>query len=117
MLGLKNIRFYFLLLPLIALLSCNACNARVLDARSQKSKNTETEKPSYKILTGAEQTAKYLPLLTGKRVGLVVNQTAEINGIPLVDTLKSLAVNIKAIFGPEHGFRGNADAGETVGNY
>ena len=69
------------------------------------------------ILTGADQTAKYLPILKGKKVGLVVNQTAEINGILLVDTLKSLGVNIKAIFGPEHGFRGDADAGEKVGNY
>lgn len=69
------------------------------------------------IKTGADQTNKYLPLLEGKRVGLVVNQTAEIDGVNLVDTLKSAGVNIKAIFGPEHGFRGDADAGEKVGNY
>lgn len=70
-----------------------------------------------KILTGADQTENYIPLLKGKRIGLVVNQTAEINGVPLVDSLKNLGINIKAIFGPEHGFRGDADAGEKVGNY
>ncbi len=69
------------------------------------------------ILTGADQTEKFLPLLKGKKIGLVVNQTAEINGVLLVDTLKSLGLNIQAIFGPEHGFRGDADAGEKVGNY
>ena len=69
------------------------------------------------ILTGADQTAKYLPILKGKKVGLVINQTAEIDGVLLVDTLKNLGVDIKAIFGPEHGFRGDADAGEKVGNY
>jgi uncharacterized protein YbbC (DUF1343 family) len=69
------------------------------------------------ILTGASQTEKYLPLLKGKKIALVVNQTAEINGVLLVDTLKSLGLQIQAIFGPEHGFRGDADAGEKVGNY
>lgn len=69
------------------------------------------------ILTGAQQTEVYLPYLKGKKVGLVINQTAEINKVSLVDTLKSLGVDIKAIFGPEHGFRGDADAGEKVGNY
>jgi uncharacterized protein YbbC (DUF1343 family) len=69
------------------------------------------------IKTGADQTEKYLPLLKGKNVGLVINPTAEIDGINLADTLKSAGVNIKAIFGPEHGFRGDADAGEKVGNY
>lgn len=69
------------------------------------------------ILTGAEQTEKYLPYLKGKRVGLVINPTAQIKGVSLADTLQSLGVDIKAIFGPEHGFRGDADAGEKVGNY
>lgn len=95
------------------LMACNACSAQ----QSQTSKaNIEIAK-STEILTGADQTEKYIPLLKGKKVGLVINQTAEINGTPLVDTLKSLGINIKAIFGPEHGFRGDADAGEKVGNY
>ncbi|GAA4317060.1 DUF1343 domain-containing protein [Compostibacter hankyongensis] len=69
-----------------------------------------------KILTGADQTEKYLPLLDGKRVGLLVNQTSLVGEQNLVDTLLKRGVKIVKIFGPEHGFRGNADAGETVGN-
>lgn len=117
MLGLKNRGYYLSFLPLLALLSCNSCSARVLEAGQPAEKITSTETSKQKIMTGADQTEKYLPLLKGKRVGLVINQTAEINGVALVDTLKSLGVNIKAIFGPEHGFRGTADAGEKVGNY
>jgi len=66
------------------------------------------------ILTGADRTAAYLPLLKGKRVALLVNQTSEINGVLLPDTLLRLGVNVVKIFSPEHGFRGNADAGAKV---
>jgi uncharacterized protein YbbC (DUF1343 family) len=69
------------------------------------------------IITGANQTEKYVPQLLKKRVALLVNQTGEINGVQLVDTLKKRGVDIKVIFGPEHGFRGDADAGEKIGNY
>lgn len=55
-----------------------------------------------------------LPLLKNKKVGLIVNQTSEVRGTHLVDTLVKLKVNVQTIFGPEHGFRGNADAGEKV---
>jgi len=66
------------------------------------------------IRTGAEQTEKYLPLLKGKRVAIVANQTSIIGKTSLVDSLKSLQVNIVKIFGPEHGFRGTASAGAVV---
>ena len=66
------------------------------------------------IKTGAEQTEKYLPLLQGKRVAIVANQTSVIGRTSLVDSLKSLEVNIVKIFGPEHGFRGTASAGAVV---
>jgi uncharacterized protein YbbC (DUF1343 family) len=66
------------------------------------------------LKTGAEQTALYLPLLNGKRVGMVVNPTSIIGKQTSVDSLKSLGVNIVKIFGPEHGFRGNASAGVKV---
>jgi len=67
-----------------------------------------------KIETGAERTAFYLPLLKGKNIGLVVNQTSMIGSVHLVDSLLVLGVNVKKIFAPEHGFRGNADAGEKI---
>ncbi|WP_410479315.1 exo-beta-N-acetylmuramidase NamZ domain-containing protein [Pedobacter nototheniae] len=64
--------------------------------------------------TGAEQTEKYLPLLKGKRVGMVVNPTSIIGNQTVVDSLLKRGVKIEKIFGPEHGFRGNASAGVTV---
>ena len=59
----------------------------------------------------------YLPLLKGKTVGIFANHTSMVGNTHLVDTLKKAGVNIKLIFGPEHGFRGTADAGEKLGNY
>lgn len=66
------------------------------------------------LQTGAEQLASYLPLLKDKRVGLLVNQTSTIDGQHLVDVLLANKVNIVSIFAPEHGFRGDHDAGATV---
>lgn len=66
------------------------------------------------VKTGAESTEEYLPLLKGKRVAVLTNQTGIIGKSHLVDSLVSLKVNIVAILSPEHGFRGDADAGEHV---
>ena len=66
------------------------------------------------LVVGAAQLPRYLPLLQGKRVGLVVNQTSRLGPTYLVDTLKALHVNLTAIFAPEHGFRGEAADGATI---
>ncbi len=66
------------------------------------------------IRTGADQTEKYIPYLKGKRVAILANLTSIIGKSHLVDSLKSLGVNIVKVFGPEHGFRGNASAGVHV---
>ncbi|GAA4428719.1 DUF1343 domain-containing protein [Pontibacter saemangeumensis] len=66
------------------------------------------------LQTGAAQLELYLPQLKGKRVGLVVNQTSMIGQTHLVDTLVSRGVDVVTIFAPEHGFRGEADAGAHV---
>jgi uncharacterized protein YbbC (DUF1343 family) len=66
------------------------------------------------IKTGAEQTELYLPYLNGKRVAILANQTTIIGKKHLVDSLQTLGVNIVKVFGPEHGFRGNASAGAVV---
>ena len=68
------------------------------------------------IVVGAQQYAKYLPQLKNKRVGLVVNQTSTVGKIHLVDRLLAKNVNITKIFAPEHGFRGDHDAGAHVKN-
>ena len=69
------------------------------------------------ILPAAYRTEVYLPLLKGKRVGIFANHTATIGKTHLVDSLQKLGVNITIAFGPEHGFRGTADAGEKIDNY
>lgn len=76
--------------------------------------HAQTQSKVKTILPGAYQTNEYLPILKGKRVGLVVNQTSVIGTTHLVDTLKQLSVDIITVFAPEHGFRGDADAGATV---
>lgn len=68
------------------------------------------------IQTGAEQTDKYLPLIQGKRVGILANPTTVIGKTHLVDSLIKRGVKITKAFGPEHGFRGNASAGIKVGD-
>ena len=71
---------------------------------------------SKKIIPGADQTGLYLNYLKGKSIGMVVNQTSVIGDklTPSVDSLLNLGISIKKIFGPEHGFRGNASNGATV---
>lgn len=69
------------------------------------------------IVPGAERLDSYLPLLKGKKVAVLANQSSMVTDTHLVDTLLSLGINIAYIFAPEHGFRGDADAGETIGNY
>lgn len=69
---------------------------------------------SEKILTGAEKTASYLPLLKGKRIAVCANHTSRIGSVHLVDTLLSSGVPLVKIFSPEHGFRGDAEAGAHI---
>jgi uncharacterized protein YbbC (DUF1343 family) len=68
------------------------------------------------ITTGAGQLGQYLPLLKGKRVAVFANATSTVGRSHLVDTLVTMGVVIHTIFSPEHGFRGDADAGATVSN-
>ncbi|MEH6762756.1 MAG: DUF1343 domain-containing protein [Maribacter arcticus] len=80
----------------------------------------QIEKVEKEIIVAANRTDAYLPLLKGKKIGIVANQTSVIfnneGHTHLVDSLLFLNVNIKKVFAPEHGFRGQADAGEHVKN-
>ncbi|MCJ7466423.1 MAG: DUF1343 domain-containing protein [Maribacter sp.] len=90
---------------------------------SQPKSETAQEAP---LRIAANRTEAYLPLLLGKRIAVVANQTSVIfkaspiepqDSIPsshLIDSLLALQVDIKKVFAPEHGFRGEADAGEKV---
>ncbi|MBF0577118.1 exo-beta-N-acetylmuramidase NamZ domain-containing protein [Dysgonomonas sp. GY617] len=69
---------------------------------------------SAEVLVGAESTKEYFPLLKGKRIAVMSNHTGMVGNEHLVDLLVKSKFNVVAIFSPEHGFRGNADAGEHV---
>ncbi|WP_340104781.1 exo-beta-N-acetylmuramidase NamZ family protein [Rhodohalobacter sp. 8-1] len=67
------------------------------------------------VKTGGEQLiSNHLPELEGKNIGLVMNPTAVVDGVHMLDTLMALDVDIAALFAPEHGFRGEAGAGEKI---
>ena len=78
----------------------------------------QESKPSSKIYTGADQTQLYLSKLKGKKIAIVANQTSVIynknNYTHIIDSLVSLKIDIHSVFAPEHGFRGDADAGESI---
>lgn len=67
-----------------------------------------------RVIPGDEQTERYFPLLEGKRIAIFSNHTGMIGDKHLLDLLLENKFNVVAIFSPEHGFRGNADAGEHV---
>ncbi len=66
------------------------------------------------IKVAAERTEQYLHLLAGKKIAIVANQTSTIGNTHLVDSLVSLKIDVKKVFAPEHGFRGEAGAGEHI---
>tara|TARA_R110002073_G_scaffold14998_1_gene60127 strand:+ start:50720 stop:51955 length:1236 start_codon:yes stop_codon:yes gene_type:complete len=111
---LKNTYFFSVLIFLTALISC-----KPQIKEKQAFLNTEIPITQKEIIVGANQTARYLPLLEGKRIGIVANQTSVIfksdsSYTHLVDSLLQLKVDVTTVFSLEHGFRGDADAGEQV---
>lgn len=96
-----------LLIPIILfLVSCTGQDA---------STQVTPEVPVAKVKIGAERLLADFPgALEGKRLGLVMNPTARIGNIHMLDTLLTLGYNITALYAPEHGFRGNFGAGEKI---
>ncbi|MEO6949439.1 MAG: DUF1343 domain-containing protein [Ginsengibacter sp.] len=76
--------------------------------------NQEFSHNDHNIIVGAARMSEYLPLLKDKRVAILTNQSALVNGVLVVDALLKNHVNVVKIFGPEHGFLGIANAGATV---
>lgn len=66
------------------------------------------------ICPGAYSMEEYLPFLMSKSIAVVVNHTSIVANTHLVDTLLTVGVDVKAILSPEHGFKGEADAGEKI---
>ena len=110
---MKNPFFTFLIFLQIGFTALFLFDKRLIDSRVA---NHGLQKKHFQkeIITGADQLSAYLPLLKGKRVAMLVNQTSIIGKKPSVDSLLSLGINIVKVFGPEHGFRGNASNGAKV---
>ena len=105
---MKRIIFSFALLFCAFLSQCHAQISKMDD----EPRLAFIDKEHY--VSAAMQMDDYLPLIQGKRIGVVGNQTSIIGETHLVDTLLSLGIDIRKIYTPEHGFRGNADAGAKV---
>ena len=110
--------FSFKLLIIMALAVVGVTASACMQARSradEKNGNTTTDNAA--VVVGAERTSEYLPLLKGKRIALLSNQTGVVgprHDKHTLDLMLELGLNVTTIFSPEHGFRGNADAGEHV---
>lgn len=115
------------LLFVLALISCGnfSQTEQASNEESNQGEMLRQTQHDKTILVGANRTEDYLPLLNGKRVGIVANQTSVIfhdksqmnednSYTHIVDSLVALNLDIKKVFSPEHGFRGTADAGELV---
>jgi len=113
----QNNNKYFLGLIALFLMSfsCNNQQKNKKPVVKSKAESIATQ-VSKTILPGANQTKEYLPLLRGKRVAVVGNQTSRIEKTHLVDSLLSQDIKVVKVFAPEHGFRGKASAGEHVKN-
>ena len=116
------------LFVLIITVSCGRSTGRVITEKSEKEQSVESPQDSLIydqiLVLGANRTEDYLPLLKNKKIGIVGNQSSLIkqlsssseanNYTHLVDSLVALKVNVVKVFAPEHGFRGTADAGESI---
>lgn len=111
----KYIKLFFLLLFLVSFFSCklkqNNTSHVAIKVKTVVVNNTS----NLKFSTGADNYDGYSKLLRNKKVGIVTNQTGILlDKSHVVDFLISKKINLKKIFAPEHGFRGDADAGELV---
>jgi len=104
----KSVLIVFLMAIFV---SCKSSSNLVAESVTEAKKESAQSHP---IQLGAERMDQYLSQLQGKRVALVVNQTSVIGKTHLVDTLLQLGVDIKKVFAPEHGFRGNHSAGAII---
>lgn len=91
-----------------------SCQSQVVSEQPSATENAPEMEFKKQLILGAERLDDYLSKLTNKRVGVVANQTSMVGATHLVDTLISRGVEVVSVFSPEHGFRGDADAGEKV---
>ena len=110
---MKNLKIFTLVLATIIMAAGISADARTR-TKQRKSHRSRTNST---VIVGAERTSNYLPLLKGKRIALLSNQTGVVgpkHDKHTLDLMLELGLNVTTIFSPEHGFRGKADAGEHV---
>lgn len=112
---MKSTSFLWILFSVVAF-SCSAGSTS--NTRNDALPSDSLNEDAQGVVTGADQVAVYLPLLAGKKVGLMGNQTSVVgtNNDHLVDVLLREGVDLKFAFAPEHGFRGEVERGEKVSN-
>ena len=108
----------------LAFAKANLRGSRPTGEQSGKAQTSNsTSVAPNEIIVGANQTEKYLPLLKGKRVGIITNPSGLLfktyphhknESSHIVDSLLQREINVVKVFSPEHGFRGTADAGENI---
>lgn len=112
---LRTMKIFSFLLALVIIFNYSPSVAQLPPVGSSGTQLKSGQK-SIPIIPGAERMEIYLPLLKGKSVAVFANQTSLVKNSHLVDTLLKCGIKVVKIFGPEHGFRGEADAGEKLGN-
>ncbi len=115
---LKTLARLTLAVAAVALTAC-ACNAHNTGSASRNESPTPapsvtTDRAGATVVVGAARTDRYVPLLRGKRIALLSNQTGMVGDRHVLDIMLANGLNVTTIFSPEHGFRGTADAGEHV---
>lgn len=105
-----NTCIFFIVILLV--FHSNACKGTIYEMKTAAKDTVKMQT----IIVGAERMEEYLPYIKNKKVALVVNHTSFVKGSHLVDTLSRMGIDIAKVFAPEHGFRGQASAGETINN-
>lgn len=110
------INIYTRCLSLIFMLFVIGCQASTAPQDSKNDTDSTTISAVKEVIPGADQLSKYLPLLKGKKVGILGNQTSVVGQEHLVDVLIANGIDVRFAFAPEHGFRGKIERGEKVDN-
>ncbi len=98
----KKVLSKFILTAFLLFIGCSVCLSQIVYDND--------------IRCGAQQTERYVPILKHQNVALCVNQTSMVGQTHLLDTLLRLGIKVKKIFCPEHGFRGETEAGKHISN-
>jgi len=112
---LRTMKILSFLLAVVIIFNYSPSVAQ-LSLDNNRDNQLKSGQKSTPMIPGAERMEIYLPLLKGKSVAVFANQTSMVKNSHLIDTLLKCGVKVVKIFGPEHGFRGDADAGEKLSN-